>query len=401
MNKKIKAIVLLSCVLINLVGCAGKREVDQLGIVNLTSIDRSKKTGNYEISVQIVSPQRAGGGQAETQVWVVTATGDTVMQASKNLRARTSKSLVWFHSNLILIGEEVAREGLREVIDFFARNQEIRYNSWVLVTKDRADNIMEIAPRFQGSLAQEIIGILENAKDWSNAYALNLKDMLMRLADKKLDEVTARVTYYEPFISPEGTYKQEDLVKQLSENDKRIVAVDTMAIFKDGKLQGWFTKEQSRGYLWITGEMKEGTLVVDTNKNREEQLSVDIINAQSSLKPEVIGDRVKFKLEVKAAAAITEQKTSLDLTKSKNIIKAQKMISEEIKDSIEAALEKAQRDYKADVFGYSGAVYRNEPDKWQQLKKNWDQIFPTVKTDIKVNVTIKRLGVISKPILEE
>ncbi|AGB42433.1 germination protein, Ger(X)C family [Halobacteroides halobius DSM 5150] len=392
MNKQILLGLIISLLVLS--GCAQKQEVDQLGIVILTAVDLDEKSGKYEVIVQMISPEKAGGG-VKNQIWAASATGDTVMRAAKNLRAKIPKKIVWFHSNLIIIGEAVARQGLGKVIDFFARNQEIRYNSLFVVTEGKAANVLDTNPRFEDSLAQEIEGIYRNYKSWAGTYALNLKQMLVRLANKQYDEVTGRLTTYIPDVAPEGTYKQESLVKGTS---KKTVAMSGMAIFKKGKLKGWFNRPETRGYLWITGEMKRGMLI-GVRPMEKKKFSVDILEENTKLTPILSNGQIKFRLEIKAGVKISEQIKGINLTKHKNIAKTEKLIAEQIKDDIKAALEKAQYKYEADIFGYGPAIYRKYPEKWQKIKKEWHQIFPTVETNIKVKVTIKRLGMITKPIM--
>ncbi|WP_459835687.1 Ger(x)C family spore germination protein [Halanaerobaculum tunisiense] len=406
MIKKWCLVLVVVSLVTSLNGCAGKRELDKLGIVNVAGVDRDPKTGGYRLMVQIMSPERSQGGMggAQTKTWIATATGKTLMDASKNLRAIVSKKIVWFHSNLIIIGEEVAREGITKITDFFARNQEIRYSSWVVISDGKAKEVLKLNPRFSGSLAEEVEGLIDNTKVRAEGHVLNLKDLLIRLDNEQYDEVTGRITDYYPKIEPEGTYEQENLVKELPKKEKRIVALSGMSVLKDGKLQGWLNRIETRGYLWITDEMEGGTVVEIISQpelkmaDAKPKISAEILEASSSLTPQLKGDEISFELEVTAGVGITEQIAKLDLTKEENINQMETMIAGEIKKNIESALKKAQLDYEADIFGYGTALYRAYPQQWEEIKDEWDQIFPTVKTKIKVDVTIKRLGMISKPI---
>lgn len=145
---------------------------------------------------------------------------------------------------------------MREVIDFFARNREIRYNSWVLVADKEASNLLEVVPRKESALAQEIEGIIENNEaDWSKASPIILKDLLIKLALPHYDETIGRLTAHYPQLPPEATYQQEDLVKGLPPEEKRVIAVSGMGVFKKGKLQGWADRRETRGFLWVTDDV--------------------------------------------------------------------------------------------------------------------------------------------------
>ena len=412
MNKKLLLIILCSLGLI-LTSCADKVEVEKLGLVNITVVGRDSKTNNYQMGVQIVSPKQTnvGTGGSTQELWTVSASGETLMKATKNLRSRVSKKLAWYHSNLIIIEAEIAKEGLDKIIDFFASNQEIRYNSWILIYDGTADDFLRLSPRFEGSMAQELEGIVQNYKEWSNTYVLNLKDMLIRLADQDFDEVTGRITDYSTKLSPEGTYQQENLVAPLKEEDKKIIALSSLAVFKDGKLKGYFDRVETRGYLWITGEIKRGTLVITPARNKKlnnhskdvefanNKLAADLLKSACQLKPEIKNGEIRFKLNIKTNVQISEKPANFDLTKTKNIKQIEKQIANKIKQEIKASLEKGQQEYGADIYGYGNLLYRKYPQVWEEIKYDWKDIFPTIATDIKIKVTIKRLGMLSNPVI--
>jgi spore germination protein KC len=400
MNRRSISLLLLLLLVVNLTACAGKREMDELGIVGLTAVDWDPKRQKYEIMIQVIVPSRGGGGMGGSgniQIWNATATGNTLMRASKNLRSRVSKKLVWFHSRLIIIGKQAATKGLKDIIDFFARNKEIRYNSWILISEYPVKETLESNPRFEGSLPAEIEGLIENNQtDWAESYAINLKDMLIRLADDDFDEVTGKLTNHRPQLVPEGTYQQLDLVKNVPIDLRDVVALSGMAVLKDGKFKGWLDRVESKGYLFIVDEI-EGGAIAEYVKGKE-KFSAEVLSNKSKLKPEFKNGKLSFKLEVKTDVTITEAITELDLTKSEDIKLLQKDLAKQIKKNMEITLKTAQHKYNADIFGYGNAIYRSYPEKWKEIKDDWDKIFPTVVTDIKVEVTIKRLGMISQSI---
>ncbi|SNY16968.1 spore germination protein KC [Orenia metallireducens] len=399
MSRRFISLFFLLLIVLSLTACAGKREMDELGIVGLTGVDWDPEKEKYELIVQVMVPSKAGGGMggSSIQSWNATANGRTLMRASKNLRSVVSKKLVWFHSNLIIIGERAAKKGLKDIIDFFARNKEIRYNSWVLISQFPIKETLESNPRFEGSLPAEIAGLIENNQsDWSESYAINLKDMLIRLADDDFDEVTGRLTNYEPKLAPEGTYEQLDLTKNIPEDLREVISLSGDAVLKDGKLVGWLDRVESKGYLFVVGEIEGGAIV--EYSNRKEKFSAEILSNKSKLKPEIKDGKIHFKLDIKTDVAITEAITDLDLTKNEDIESLQKNLAKEVETEIKSVLWRAQQDYGADIFGYGNAIYRSYPKKWEEIKDDWDQIFPTVVTDIKVEIIVKRLGMISQPI---
>ncbi|WP_027339592.1 Ger(x)C family spore germination protein [Halonatronum saccharophilum] len=403
MRAKVILIIMFILVGFLLGGCGEPREVDELGIVTLTAVDWLEQEEKYKIMVQIISPERSPGGLGggEPDIWNYSATGDTLMQASKNIRTASSQDLAFFHSRLIVIGKTAAQKGLREVVDFFARNREIRYNSWVLVGDKEASNLLEVVPRKEGFLAQEIEGIIENNEnDWSKASPIILKDLLIKLALPHYDETIARLTAHYPKLPPEATYQQQDLMEGLPAEEKRVIAISGMGVFKSGKLQGWADRVETRGFLWVTDDVEGGALIDTVGVGEKSMFSAELLDSSSSLEAVIEEGSLYYRLDINAAVQLTEAVTNLDMGDLDNIQKVESYIAKEIEKEVKAVLRLAQIEYGADIFGYGDLVYRNHPREWEELKEDWEEIFPTVTTAINIDVTIERLGMISQPVME-
>lgn len=109
--------------------------------------------------------------------------------------------------------------------------------------------------------------------------------------------------------------------------------------------------------------------------------------------------RLYYRLDISTGVQLTEAVTELDLGDLENIQKIESYIAKEIEKEIKAVLRLAQFKYGADIFGYGDLVYRNHPREWEKIKDDWDEIFPTVTTEINVDVTVERLGMISQPVM--
>ncbi|MNN09369.1 Spore germination protein A3 precursor [compost metagenome] len=94
--------------------------------------------------------------------------------------------------------------------------------------------------------------------------------------------------------------------------------------------------------------------------------------------------------------------SDLDLTKVSTIYDLQKRSEEKIAGVMESAIKKAQKSYKADIFGFGEAIHRSNPKAWKSLKQNWDnEYFPELPVTIKVDFKIRRLGTTGSSFLNE
>lgn len=69
---------------------------------------------------------------------------------------------------------------------------------------------------------------------------------------------------------------------------------------------------------------------------------------------------------------------------------------------METTIEKAQTEFKTDIFGFGEAVRRADPRAWKTLKENWnEEYFTSLPVNIKTDFIIRRIGMIANPVTEQ
>ena len=134
-----KKILILLLPLLLLSGCYNYQEMNDLGIITATEID--KENDEYKITVQVVNPKKHSDASSANQPAFVTytSTGKTIHEAYRNLIQKTSRKIYGMHMQVLIIKDNLAKENLSEMLDFYFRNIEIRKEFYVLI--DTAENI--------------------------------------------------------------------------------------------------------------------------------------------------------------------------------------------------------------------------------------------------------------------
>ncbi len=395
-------VVLLIC---TQTGCWDRVEVEQLAIVTLIALDKSKDD-NVRVSLQIINPKAMAGGSSNMSssgvsplepYHNVSASGKTVFDAIRTMNSSIPRELYFSHNQVVIMSEEVARSGIEDLIDFFDRNPQIRRSNYILIANKETDlNELLIIPHpLDPSVAQRITGIIKE-QDRNPVYAVNqLGEFLELFSGKGVDAFTAGLD-----ISVNKSDKQALSQAQAAgeQNEVNEINVARTAVFKKGKMVGWLNKEESRGLLWVNEGLKGGiyNVAVDGGIGN---IALEVIKGVSKQKTQITSDgRIIINIDVEAEANVDEVRTYLDLSKPENISKLESALQKAIKRDIMLALEKAQQHYGADVFGFGRAVYRQYPDYWRQISEKWYEIYPTVEAVINVKAVVPRTGLVSKPI---
>ena len=127
-------------------GCLGREEIDDLAMVMSVGIDKDNN-GKVLVTTQVARPADArgnagaGGGTGEP-IWTAVGEGNTIFEGIRNLARFASRRVYWGHNMVIVMSEEVARDGIVDIIDFFTRNNELRMRTWIVVAEGKANEII-------------------------------------------------------------------------------------------------------------------------------------------------------------------------------------------------------------------------------------------------------------------
>ncbi len=131
--KSYKKLVILATLLCTITGCVHYTELNELEVVENLSIDFVEDT--YCVVASTLEKKE------EITRNITKGCGKTLEIAMQNIKVKENKKLYIAHLNLLLITENVYREHLKEVLEFFLNNTDSRNDFDIALTKNA--NILE------------------------------------------------------------------------------------------------------------------------------------------------------------------------------------------------------------------------------------------------------------------
>lgn len=107
-----------------------------MSIVAGVALDKNKADNNIQLTVEMVDTQ-GGLQQNQTGFKMLSLTGDTIFSIVRNMISVTGRKLFWSHAKVIIVSEELAREGLVKVIDWYSRDTETRADVYIFVSNEK------------------------------------------------------------------------------------------------------------------------------------------------------------------------------------------------------------------------------------------------------------------------
>ncbi|GAB6159176.1 Ger(x)C family spore germination protein [Desulfotomaculum varum] len=388
------ALLLFLLTLTGLTGCWDLREAEETAIVVGFGVDR-REDGAIQLVVQTVRPQTvgaSGGGGNNDQPpyhnWY--ATGATLFDAVRNLALQSPNQFFWSHNQVIIVSERLARQGVLEIMDFLERDPEFKQSTWLLVARQNSiADILEAGESSRQPPAKALADIIKLRQRVAKYAVLNLGDFFQILDSPDQQPYTAGVTCIEGIMKP-----KQEATKKVAQANKNfeLQVIDTTAVFRGDRLVGWLNPTESRGLLWVKGEVQEG-LVVTSYQNKK--IVFEILRSTAKIKPLVLDGRLVMKIDIKTYCNLAEASPGIDKLDAHVKKQLERALAHKIEQDIRAAVARCQ-ELNSDVLGFAGAVHRSMPGAWQQeLAKQWPEIFPQLAVQVRVQPVIKGLGLIT------
>lgn len=381
-NKRIILIFIIMTFLPALLGgCWDKEEINKKAIIAGVGIDKNQEEEGIEMTVQVILPEEVQKQSArESAVWVSTVTGTSAFDAARNLTLKTGSKGLWSHCGMLVVGEEAAKSGVSDFIDWFERDHELRRRTYIMISKGEAKDVIEARTGRERVPAFDIAELLDAGYVTSKVLLVNFHHFFSLMSSKTMCAVVPGIEIYTK--------------KDVEGEENKLIRSSGSAIFKDYKLQAWIDENETRGMMWVLGQVENGVIEVENLLNNNTTISLEIIRSKSKIKPHIKDGQISITVEIEEEGNIGAAPIpSSDLSDPENIKKIEERKEKAIKKEVEHIVKKSQ-DLNTDIFGFGREIYRKYPQMWKNIEKEWDEIFPTLEVNVIVDAKIRRSGLI-------
>ncbi|KUP06892.1 hypothetical protein Q75_06665 [Bacillus coahuilensis p1.1.43] len=391
MIRNIMWVIILS---VSLSGCWSSKELTELAIVSALSID--KVDDGYSLTVQIINPGDIAGKSLTTRVAVSTykAEGKSIFEAIRKLSKSSPRKLYFAHLRIVILGEELAKEGIRKSLELLSRDHEFRTDFYILVAKDHlASDIINVLTPVEKNPANKIFNTLEVSQSiWAPTSGVKLDELISKFTSKGNNPVLTGI------LVQGNEYQAGSLSNVESIPSPAVLELSNLAVLKKDKLIGWLNQEESKGYSYVTDKVKSTVTVIDYEDG---YVTLEFTNSKTELIAEIINNVPKIRVTVEPEALIGEVSASTNFVTEEEIKKLEEKTNERGEFVLNSSIAKA-KEYQSDIFGFGEAIRRKKPKLWKELESNWDEEgFQNLEVEIQFNTTIRRLGTTNQSFIEE
>lgn len=364
-----------------LTGCWSNQELNNTALVHGVGLD--KIDDKIHASFEIIKPGGSSqeGDQSVTSIdsgehIVLEETTETLLEGARELIKYTKRRLDFGHTEAWIIGENLAKDDFIKTLDIVRRDQMLRLNSHIFITKDNPTDILSTPTLYKSLVASELVSSLAQTKFIAEYAPITLRE-LYKLMEGPVPNA------YIPIIYLDENNKQE------------LTVIDGTAVIKKDRMVGELDKIETAGLNLLLNHVKGGSIQVHLDDAEDEKVSIEISKLKTKTTPTWTKDQLDVTIETKIKGKLGDNMTSNKIDESffKEI---EKKISEHTKESIRSTLNKLQHEYQTDITKIGPETYKKYPKEWHRIHSDWDEIFANANVTIDVQTNITHQGLINK-----
>lgn len=382
LSKKKTAFFLTLCLLF-LPGCSGTsiytdyHEVEDLELIRSVGVDKAAN----QVEITICSGVGLSGSAPKmyTNKAKTLSTALTVIQ-----KEPVGKKMYYAHTEHFIIGEEAAREGIEEYLDYVERSPEMRLDTNMFIVKgSKAQEVITAVATEKTAAADMLHFMAEDVDQLGLGKVYNCGDVASALAKSGCALVMA--------IELKET-------KDLSEESaEQMIAPAGYAVLEDGHLVKFLSLEESHGVSILTNSMHFDSLEIPFD-GEGNYITMGVEKVRASISPRYEkGEIQSVDINLEVETSITEIDRMIDLMDEKVREEIALQVAKIQKDRVEDAI-KAAQEINVDFLDIGSKIEMQTPVKFQKMQQSWEDIFPDLEMNVKVKTTLTRTYDTGQPI---
>ena len=359
---------------------------------------------NFNVSFQIAVPSRttssdssSGGSSNSPDTVIDTIDCPSVEYAISLANGYISKKINLSHCKVIVISEEVASDGISDIVYTLYNHPEVRPSCNVVISRSSAYDFLANSNSSLENITAKYYEIITTSSQTTGFTSdITLSDVISGISDTLgeasaiLGSIAGESSSGSTISSDTDTIAGEDTSTQgqKTETSSNIDVVG-LAVFKGDVLVGELTAEETVCHLIITNKLGECIFSIPSPFDEDKSIDLSIsIAKKTKNKVHFVNGSPYLESNIKLKAKILSLNKHTNEFKEDDLKLIENYASSYIQDKIEKYLYKTSKDYKSDIalFGRYAVSHFTTWDKW--TKYNWLDNYENAFFDVNVNVNV-------------
>ena len=369
--KRMLALAAALLMMLTFTGCWNYHEIETLQIVSGVAVDVGRNGYKYHVTFECIKLGQGTQQPGSPQPVILETDGNTIFDAVRSALNESDKKLYFSHCEIVILSSQIAKGGIKSLLDWFMRDAEPRDTLEFLVSKaDTAGVILQQKPKTGQVLSYQISNALHES---ANAAGKNLHVQLYQINNT---------------LNTPGNDLTLPAIELKQEAGGETVQVQGDAVFQEDKMVGYITADQAKTLNFVLNNINGGLLLTGKNPG-DQDLALEIISNSTKVAPAVSNGIPTMNIDIHMTAAYAEQNSTEDVLTKEGVEKVAGYAERTLKTDVENTIKLVQTQYDADIFDFGSAINQSMPDEWDKLKSGWRDTFKKLKYHVNAEVEIK------------
>jgi Ger(x)C family germination protein len=371
-----KKLVSFLPVLLLLTGCWDQAMLNQTKLITAGGFDYTKD-GKVLTTAAVPQSVAAEAGKGTIVNQIFSASGYTARQSRLRLDRKVAERLDASKNQIILFGEDAAKQDIYQLLDVFYRDPKSALNAKLAVAKGKASDIINTRfdePKMSTGVGEYLSDSIRSGEESATVPKENIQTICPLMFDPGQDFA---LPYLEPL--------------------KKTVGIRGVALFHEHKLVGTIREPLSVTYTMLTGE-KHTIAMSKTEKifnNKKPELmnyvTIKVKKNKRSFNVDVTPEgKISADIKLKVKIIVTEYPSN-NLTTPDEVKEVENRLSKKLTKDAHKVIDQLQA-MNSDPFGVGRHVMAYHYPVWEKL--DWNKEYPKIDFTASIDVDVIGHGII-------
>lgn len=391
--------LILSICLVSLTGCYDATGIEDLSYAIAIGLDKGENNV-LKLSIQFATPsQMSGGNEGSNQseaTTISTIESSSVSSGINLINSYISKKINLAHCEVIVISEELAKQGISEQISNIIDNIDIRPTCNIIVSKCSAINFLENAkPTLETITARYYEAAIRSSEYTAYTASIELFDFFAALKSKYVEPlaILAGINTKDTHKDPDGLNKfdidSSYTASQTPIQDKTSLECMGLAVFRKDKLVGELNGIESVCYSILTNKLDNCMITIPDPLDNRESLDVYIeLQKNTETTVDLIDNSPFISVKIFLDGNIASSDETDIYSAINDLNQISNSVNKYIYSQVQSFLYKTAKDFKSDFVGFGkyAMKYYLTNEEWENSDwlENYQNAF--FKVEVKSNI---------------
>lgn len=411
-------------------GCWDYREINELALVTTLGLDRAERSNETRAHALIAIPGGGGGGGGSSSgppALMESSRGVSLGQAMGRFGTFSGLRPTFSHVRVLLFGENLARSGLRPVLDVLTRWFEFRRTMLIMVARPTAERCLNIESPLTKDPTNFLVAEASLNALTAEASPLRLQDLLDMVQSSRRSLL---IPLIEPVQGPHphaggqgggggggssgggggssgggggstgGGGGGGGAAPTTGPAGGAVPAVRMvgLAVFHGDRMIGTLDSAETIDWQLLTGRLKRSYATFRDPLKPKDHLTLQWAGVERRVTAKR-GARPSLRVALNITAETVEVESGVDYSTIRARDRLEVQLEKVVRRNLDRLVHRAQHEFKEDIFGFGDYfvgkfLYWRDWENYRWLEKQ----FPRADIQIVVHVTIQRPGTTLGPI---